>query len=206
MAAESAKPLKIPPSETLSDPLSRMIPEIMNRWEGRAKATISATFARTSLVLRNALPQFLGSIVILLSTHKRTALQIDIDAADVIASAKEHGRGRAGMIAYIMSQVITEYHLLRGIVFEVLEEVQGISNDDRDIILAAFESTTNTAATEFALALSEAQEQFLLSIAHDLRTPIAAAHAGAELILRSKRPEVSTVVAEKVKKQMQKMT
>ncbi len=206
MAAESAKPLKIPPSETLSDLLARMIPEVMNRWEGRAKETISATFGRTSLVLRNALPQFLGSIVILLSTHKRTALQIDIDAADVIASAKEHGRGRAGMIAYIMSQVITEYHLLRGIVFEVLEEVQGMSNDDRDIILAAFESATNTAATEFALALSEAQEQFLLSIAHDLRTPIAAAHAGADLILRSKRPEVSTVVAEKVKSQMQKMT
>ena len=206
MAAESSKPLKIPPSETLSDLLSRMIPEIMNRWEERAKATISATFGRTSLVLRNALPQFLASIVILLSTHKRTALQIDLDAAEIIASAKEHGRGRAGMIAYVMSQVITEYQLLRQTVFEVLEEQQTLSSSDRDIILAAFEGATNTAATEFALALSEAQEQFLLSIAHDLRNPIAAAHAGAELILRSKRPDVSSVVAEKVKRQMQKMT
>ena len=206
MSAESAKPLKIPASETLSDLLTRMIPEIMNRWEGRAKAEVSANFGRTSLALRNALPQFLGSIVILLSTHKRTALQINIDAAAIVTSAKEHGRGRAGMIAYVMSQVITEYQLRRQTVFEVLEEQQTLSSSDRDIILSAFESATNTAATEFALALSETQEQFLLSIAHDLRTPIAAAHAGAELILRSKRPDVSSVVAEKVKSQMQKMT
>jgi signal transduction histidine kinase len=193
-------------SEGTSDLLSRMIPEVMNRWEERAKKEISATYGRTSLVLRDALPQFLGSIVILLSTHKRTAFQIDIDAAEIIASAKEHGRGRAGMIAYVMSQVIAEYQQLRQTVFEVLEEQQILANSDRDIILAAFESATNTAATEFALALSEAQEQFLLSIAHDLRTPIAAAHAGAELILRSKRPEVSSVVAGKLKSQMQKMT
>ncbi len=206
MSAEREELPKSHLSEGTSDLLSRMIPEVMNRWEERAKKEISATYGRTSLVLRDALPQFLGSIVILLSTHKRTAFQIDIDAAEIIASAKEHGRGRAGMIAYVMSQVIAEYQQLRQTVFEVLEEQQILANSDRDIILAAFESATNTAATEFALALSEAQEQFLLSIAHDLRTPIAAAHAGAELILRSKRPEVSSVVAGKLKSQMQKMT
>ncbi len=206
MSASNSNLPNAPTSEAVSDLLSRLIPVIMDRWEGRAKSKIAATFGRTSLVIRNALPQLLGSIVTLLSSRDRAGLQVDIDAAEIIASAKEHGRGRAGMIAYVMSQVITEYQLLRQAVFEVLEEKQTISIADRDIILSAFESATNTAATEFALALSEAQEQFLLSIAHDLRTPITAARAGAELILRSKRPDVATVVAEKVINQTKKMT
>ena len=105
-----------------------------------------------------------------------------------------------------MSQVIVEYHILREVLFQFLEQNSDFTIQERETLTSAIEETVNIAATEFALALREIQEQFMLSIAHDLKNPVTAAQAGAELILRSNKREITVPLAESMIKSMKKMT
>jgi signal transduction histidine kinase len=105
-----------------------------------------------------------------------------------------------------MSQVIHEYHILREVVFQVIEEKKTLSKRERDIILSSIEAASNSAATEFSLALTEAQDLFMSGIVHDLKTPVTSAKAGADLILRSNRPDLSPVLAERISGQMKSMS
>ena len=196
----------MPKRVSTADALKQNIPEIMRRWESRALAEIPSTAGQTSLVLRNALPQFLGSIVTLLEGEKRTAAQTAKMIAESISVNKEHGRGRAQIPAYLISQLIFEYHVLREVLFQVLEAETPISSQERDLILSAMEQATRESAAEFTLTLKEIQDQFILSIAHDLKTPITAAQMGAELIARTPKAETTSPLAERVIEQTKRMT
>ena len=189
-----------------SNVLIQKIPEILKRWEERALVEISGAAGQTSLILRDALPKFLESLARMLSTDHRTAEQIKISAADSILYSKQHGRSRAAIPAYLMSQVIQEYHVLREVLFQALEEKIPVPMRERDIILSALEDATRVAASEFALTLKEVQEQFMLSVAHDLKTPLTAAQTGAELIRRSPKADATGGLAHRVIGQTKRMT
>lgn len=176
------------------------------RWEARAFNEVVATSGQTSLFLRDALPRFLKSLVTLLSENQRAAAQIDFDAAELYRLSKEHGRGRAGVPAYIISQVIYEYHILREVILQVMEQNSPLEGVDREIIYNAFEQAVNVAATEFTLALKEVQDRFLVSLAHDLKTPVTAAQLLAELIQKTPKAENVPVLANRLILDMKRMT
>lgn len=179
--------------ESSDESLKRNIEAILKEWEERARKEVPAAVGQTTLLLRNSLPQLLKSLVILLSAKKRTSAQIEFDLAESVRHSKEHGRGRAGVPSYIMSQVIFEYHILREVILKKLEESGPLSQVDRDIIHNTIESAVNVAATEFTLALKEMQDQIMLSLAHDLKTPLTTAQLSAELI--RKNPKADNVVS-----------
>ena len=194
------------PTQKTSEAVSQNTQEIMNRWEARAQKEVAATFGQPSLILRNSLPDLLQSLAILLSTQKRTALQIGIDAAELLKISKEHGRGRAEIPAYVLSQVIAEYHILREVLFQYLKENCEFPIPERELLTSAIEEAVNVAATEFSLTMREIQDQFMLSIAHDLKNPITVVQAGAELIRRTPHSPRTIPLAEKMINSMQKMS
>jgi signal transduction histidine kinase len=189
----------------ISDLFTQSIPDIMDKWETRAKNEIISHREMSSLALRDSIPSFLDSISVLLETKKRDKEEIELNTSKLISIAKHHGRERSIKFAYMMSQVILEYHILRQVIFDVLDEKTFVSSVERDVIISAIEDATNTSATEFALALSESQDKFLFRLTHDLRTPITAVNALAELITRSNDVPVSRRLAVRIVGQVNSM-
>jgi hypothetical protein len=189
-----------------ADLLEQNIHEIMQRWETRALAEVSATFGESSLTLMDSLPQLLHTISKSLSTQVLSPEQVAFDAADALKFSKSHGRSRSGIPAYLINQVITEYQILRQCIFASLEEKIQISKTEQDIIIGALENAVSYAATEFMLVNQEIQDQFLLSVAHDLKTPITSIQAGVQLLHRSSDPSVRLTLTDRLEKQTKQMT
>lgn len=109
--------------------------KIMRRWEERAKSEIRAATHKDSLVLRNALPEQLKHLADALSTTiDRTAIRVRRDLDEATRLGKLHGFDRAGMASYTIDQLIFEFHILRQVICEVMEEEVALSNIEREII------------------------------------------------------------------------
>ena len=172
-------------SKAASDHLKQNAERIMQMWEKRARDEVSASMHHDSLVLQNSLPQYLNQLVDELSTKiERTPARIKADKLESIRIGKQHGRERAGYADYSMTQLIFEYHILRQVLFQVLEEEAPLGVRERDIIIDSIEQAVNDAATQFSETLRDIQELFMVTLTHDLRGPINVVKMGTQLTLR----------------------
>jgi signal transduction histidine kinase len=172
-------------SQPASDRLQQNAERIMEMWEKRARDEVYASMHQNSLVLQNSLPQYLEQLVDELSTQiKRTPTRIATDEKESTRIGKQHGHERAGYADYSMSQLIFEYHILRQVIFQVLEEKAPLEVRERDIIIGSIEQAVNDAATQFSETLREIQELFMVTLTHDLRGPINVVKMGTQLTLR----------------------
>lgn len=168
-----------------SERLQQKADRIMRLWEERARAEISASLHHNSLILQNSLPQYLNFLVTELSTTiERTAVRSDADKVESDRIGRQHGRERAGYADYSITQLIFEYHILRQVVFQVLEEAAPLTPRERDIIITSIEQAVNDAATQFSQTLSEIQELFMVTLTHDLKNPLNVVRMGTQLVLR----------------------
>jgi len=168
-----------------SERLQQNADRIMRLWEERARDEISASLHQDSLVLQNSLPQYLNFLVTELSTSiERTPARIHADKVESDRIGRQHGRERAGYADYSITQLIFEYHILRQVVFQVLEEEAPLTPRERDIILSSIEQAVNDAATQFSQTLGEIQELFMVTLTHDLRNPLNVVRMGTQLVLR----------------------
>ncbi|MBC7396742.1 MAG: HAMP domain-containing histidine kinase [Bdellovibrionales bacterium] len=159
----------------------------MQAWEDRANAEVMAAGPQKSLALRDSLPEFLGLLVSALSTTiDRTQVRIKWDRDENTRVGQKHGRERAGMLHYTMDQLIFEYHILRQVICEVMEEEEMLTPVEREVIVCGVEQAVNDAATEFSKTFRDIHEKLTNTLAHDLRGPITAAKMSAQLLL--KRP------------------
>ncbi len=174
---------------TTSERLKHNIPRIMDIWVHRADEEVKAAHFQHTLALKNSLPEYLGQLVDALSkTIDRTAARKRHDKAESTRVGKIHGKERASTDSYTMDQMILEYHILRQVVCDVMEEDQILLTPvEREVIVCSVEQAVNDAATEFSNTLKSIQEKLSHTLAHDLRNPIAAAKVSANLILR--RPD-----------------
>ena len=169
-----------------SERLIRLNDRIMQTWEVRANEEVGAAIHQNSLALRDSLPEFLGQIANALSTKiPRTAIRVKWDRQESTRVGKKHGRERAKAFNYTMDQLIFEYHILRQVICEVLEEEAPLSTVEREIIVCAVEQAVNDAATQFSDSLRDIQEKLTHTLAHDIRGPITAAKLSAQLLLRT---------------------
>jgi signal transduction histidine kinase len=157
----------------------------MHTWEARARNEVDASMHQDSLVLQDSLPLFLNQLVDQLSIQIEKA-PAKISAAQVESTriGKQHGHERAGYADYSMTQLIFEYHILRQVVFQVLEEEAPLGVRERDIIIDSIEQAVNDAATQFSQTLRDIQEMFMVTLTHDLRGPVNVVKMGTQLILR----------------------
>ncbi|MEP0855637.1 HAMP domain-containing sensor histidine kinase [Trichocoleus sp. DQ-U1] len=172
-------------SNQASDRLKQNAERIMHLWEERARDEVKASMHHESLVLRNSLPLYLNQLVDELSNRiDRTPARIAADKVESTRIGKKHGHERAGYADYSMTQLIFEYHILRQVIFQVLEEEAPLDVRERDIIIDSIEQAVNDAATQFSETLRDIQELFMVTLTHDLRGPLNVVKMGTQLTLR----------------------
>jgi len=168
-----------------SDLLNLKASVIMHKWEERANNEVLAAFKLESLALRDSLPELLAQIASALSTTiDRTAARVRWDRKESLRIGKKHGHERAESLDYTMDQMIFEYHILREVICDVMEEERLLSPTEREVIVCAIEQSVNDAATQFSETLRSIQERLASTLTHDLRGPILAAKINAQLLLR----------------------
>ncbi len=190
-----------------SERLKRLNNKVMATWEKRALEEVRASIHQESLALRDSLPEFLNQIDRALSTTiNRTDARVRWDKSESKRVGRKHGHERADTLHYTMDQLIFEYHILRQVIFEVMEEEAPLSAIEREIIICAIEQAVNDAATEFSDVLTEVQDNFTHTLAHDLRSPIAAVKLSAQVLLKAPLdPNRSIKVAERIMRSMDRL-
>ncbi|MEP1021514.1 sensor histidine kinase [Leptolyngbya sp. GB2-A1] len=173
-------------SNLVAERLKQNSKKILEIWEVRTRDELSASAHQNSLALRNSLPLYLNHLADAISDQSdKTSEQIETTKLSSTHVGKQHGHERAGYADYTVSQLILEYHILRQVIFQVLEE-EGVLLEarERDIIIDSIEQAVNDAATQFSSTLRDIQEMFMVTLTHDLRGPVNIVKMGTQLILR----------------------
>ncbi|WP_139297064.1 sensor histidine kinase [Phormidium tenue] len=170
---------------SVSERLKQNSKKILEIWEIRTRDELSASIHQNSLALRNSLPLYLNHLADAISDQSdKTSAQIQTTKLKSTHVGKQHGHERAGYADYTVSQLILEYHILRQVIFQVLEEEAPLEIRERDIIIDSIEQAVNDAATQFSDTLRDIQEMFMVTLTHDLRGPVNIVKMGTQLILR----------------------
>ncbi len=165
------------PGETLANHLRRKSGEILELWEGRVRESVPASKALDPLSLRNSIPLILKALANTIEKPEGTE-------ESKIEMARVHGEERASRPKYSIDQVILEYRILRHAIFDILTPGLETNAHARSAIIDAIDIGIAEAAAAFANYQYRLREQFISALAHDLRTPLTAATASAQLILR----------------------
>lgn len=166
--------------------LIQSIPKILNIWEKRAKEEIEAAYHQDTLALRNSLSEYIAQLADALSNSiDRTPTRQIKDKKDSTRVGKKHGEERANTSLYTMDQMILEYHILRQVICEVLEEEAPLTIAEREVIVCSVEQAVNDAATQFSDSLRNLQEKLSHALAHDLRNPLTSAKFCTEMIIKN---------------------
>jgi signal transduction histidine kinase len=146
---------------------------------------VASAASAGTLSLRNSLPLFLDHLCEALATNRK------MDVAAVASHVREslrigklHGADRASNRSYQLREVIVEYHILREVLFDILETEVPLAKSARDIILDSIEQAVNDAVVEFTEVVADMQQKFFDTLTHDLRTPVAVARMNAQVTLK----------------------
>lgn len=176
------------PNKT-AEKLRRNIDKILLIWEERVNHEVSAAQHQETKALRNSLPEYLNQLADALSnTIDRTTARKRSDKINSTRVGKRHGEDRAGSKNYTIDQLITEYHILRQVLFDVMEDEAPLSVVEREVIVCSIEQAVNDAATEYSNILKSVKERISNTLAHDLRNPLTSTKIAAELALRKLPP------------------
>lgn len=153
--------------------------DVLSEWGKRLRETVEEAEHLPHPILINTIPVLYQQIVQAIAPDfPRTML-----GTSTVAS--EHGGERARLTNYNVQALVSEYQLLRWTIFDVLK-LNGIRLDMNEfgIVNACIDSAIRESVTAYALAESTLRERFVATLTHDLRNPLAAAYASAELISR----------------------
>lgn len=167
---------------------------LLSLWEERCIKEVSSADKVSQLALRNSVPTYLEHLSEALATNRK------MDVRSILAHEREstrvgemHGADRADTKNYALTEVIFEYHILREVIFQVLETDEPLAPVPRDIILDSIEQAVNDAAVKFSDVHADIRQQFINTLTHDLKNPLTAASMYAQLI--SRRPDQADACA-----------
>jgi signal transduction histidine kinase len=170
--------------------------KILSKWESLSKERFPAASDKTRAAVRDHLPELVDALCKVLESR---AFKVPREISE------KHGQQRFAFGDYTLSQVISEYSLLKNVVFDELTAVGDTSISDFRLIDLFFDSAVTIAASEFA-ALREQElsrasnqleesvtdlERFAAVAAHDLRSPAATIVGYSDLLIEDldKQPE-----------------
>ena len=181
--------------------------KILSLWEERAINEVAAAKKSASLALRNSLPLYLQHLVEALAANRKMDKSVGIHEKEATRIGDLHGADRAGDKNYDLTEVISEYHILREVIFQVLESDGPLAQSPRDIILDSVEQAVNDAAVKFSEMHTAIQQQFVNTLTHDLKTPITTSKMNAELILKlPDRPDTCISAASRIVASQDRLT
>lgn len=131
-------------SEKLAGILKEKKDQILNEWEEEVKSILPPARNETKSSLRDSIPLFLNDLVIALKDGLNRV------KPDIIRFAYKHGSERAYQSGYCLEDTLTEYNILRKIIFRILDKESPISNSERDIILESIDFGMKKAGAEYA--------------------------------------------------------
>tara|TARA_R110001599_G_scaffold171353_1_gene362173 strand:+ start:168804 stop:169970 length:1167 start_codon:yes stop_codon:yes gene_type:complete len=175
---------------------------VLSEWEKRMRATISKAAVLSEPILINTMPVVYANIAEALTPdHAGTGSGV---LGTTVAS--EHGNERARLTNYDLTTVITEYQVLREVIFDVLaENGLRLTEADMRVINLTLDATIKESATAFALVQSAFRERFVATLAHDLRSPLSAVQMFAERIARTTDPQAIVEISGKIKQNVGRM-
>jgi signal transduction histidine kinase len=157
--------------------------QILCLWEARCLQEVTSARSSGSLALRNSLPLYLDHLSDALATNRRMDLRsVSLHDEESTRIGKLHGADRATNRSYTLNEVIVEYHILREVLFQVLETEGPLAQGPRDIVLDSIEQAVNDAVVKFTELHTDIQQTFIHTLTHDLKTPIWVARTNANLI------------------------
>jgi PAS domain S-box-containing protein len=172
------------PPTTTGHRLRRLTPRILQRWEERVRQQVTAAREQATPALYDTLPELLAELATALE-HPSPSRALE-ERAETLG--RGHGLERASQMEYSLDQTIFEYHLLRQVLLEVLEEEGPLGITERDGVLDAVQWGVRNAASEFS-------RQRDLEAERAQRT-LQEAHAGLERQVRE-RTEALTASEER---------
>jgi signal transduction histidine kinase len=185
--AEPQRSEPVEPGSSAGDRLLANQDRILTMWLERLRRDVAAAGREPRPILVNTLPAVLDQLAeALLPDHpRRTATQGS-------TVAHEHGGERVRLTHFGLEDLIAEYKILREILFEVLEQHEPLSREERHTLNVSMDQAITEACTGYVLVQSNFRDQFFATMAHDLRNPLNAAQAAAALVLqRSASDDVS---------------
>jgi signal transduction histidine kinase len=168
-----------------SNRLKQKQEKILSLWEMRAVKEVTSAESSARLALRNSLPIYLDHLSEALATNRKMDFKsIATHDKEAVRIGELHGADRAGTASYSLTELIFEYHILREVIFQVLEVEGPVDSEQRDIILDSIEQAVNDAAVKFSDIHADIQRKFVNTLTHDLKTPLTAAMMNAQMIQR----------------------
>ncbi len=153
---------------------------VLQEWERRLRATVKQATHLSPPIIIDTVPMFYGNLV-----EAITPPDPRVIASGTSTVASEHGGERARLTNYTIDAVVAEYQLLRWTIFDVLA-THGVVLQawELTVINTTIDKAIQESVTAFALSQSKLREQFMVSMAHDLRSPLHVVGTAAEVILR----------------------
>lgn len=187
-------------------PISRRMTELKDAvfalWEKRVLAEISEAASLPRPILIDTLPAFYFNLARSLTPGYPNA-SVDAVKSSV---ALEHGGERARLTRYRAENVIAEYQILRSSLLEVLEDAGCLpTREELMAINTTFDMAIREAATAFTLTQAAFREHFVAALVHDIRSPLANAHSGAQLISLAGDLNEARTFADKIRSNLERL-
>lgn len=168
--------------------------QVLEAWDERVRATVPQARGLETAILQNTFPAYFDTLAALLTPGYAAQAHNDLGAV-----ASEHGGERARLTPYDATAVIHELQLFRDILLDELERAGApLSAEERTLLGAHVDATVRESANSFTVVQAALREQYVASVAHDLRTPLSTAQMAAEMIEHSSDDEAVRRFAGKI--------
>ena len=134
------------PPTTTGYRLRQHTPRILQMWEERVRQQVTTAREQATPALHDTLPVLLAELATALEHPSPTRVLGERSQT----LGKGRGLERASLKDCSLDQVIFEYHLLRQVLLEVLEEEGPLGIPERDVVLETMQWGVRNAASEFS--------------------------------------------------------
>jgi len=176
--------------------------DIVAQWVERVRHELPETRGHSAATLVDSLPRYIEEMV---KSLENGNVPHGGEAAKMRDICVEHGQQRATLGGFSLDVVFSEYQMLRQLLIHNMEDGGVLDPLSRDIVLESIfhgfrgaavafvamhmtrEQEARNATEDVARSLRverDLREQFIATISHDLRGPLTAARASAEMALR----------------------
>jgi signal transduction histidine kinase len=163
---------------TAAEVLQTFREEIERKWAKAVREQIASASGLEDPILFNYFPGLLQRIAETLGPDPGR-----MDALEGNTSAMEHGGERARLTNFNITQIATEFYLLKEAIYAVVEDKTELTARDRKIIDRSIDLSLQESISTFALAEAHIREQFIAMLAHDIRGPIAFIRMATSLLM-----------------------
>ncbi|QOY95619.1 HAMP domain-containing histidine kinase [Massilia sp. UMI-21] len=167
---------------------------VVDAWMDEVRRTVPQARELPLAILENTLPAYFDTLAALLTPGYSARAVTDLGAV-----ASEHGGERARLTMYDATALIHELQIFGEVLFRELAR-HGVTLDEgqRATLFAHLDATIRESANSFTVVQAALREQFVASMAHDLRTPLSTAQMAAEMILHLSADDKLRRFAEKI--------